>query len=79
MTIKKWFVNQSGMFACFAYQKPFDGEYLKGQVQCFSIQVVMNMCFLLSPEKNLVQISLAIFRVKGKNRLPPTHSNSEKK
>jgi len=32
----------------------------KGQVQCFSMQVVMSMCFLLNPEKNFVQIRLVI-------------------
>jgi len=34
---------------------------LKGWVQCFSMQVVMNKCFLLNPEKNMVQISLVVF------------------
>jgi len=32
----------------------------KGQVQCFSMQVVINKCFLLNPE-NLSQIRLVVF------------------
>jgi len=35
-------------------------QHLKGPVQCFSMQVVMNKCFLLNPEKNLVQIRLVL-------------------
>jgi len=34
---------------------------LKGQVHCFSMQVVMNKCFLLNPEKLLVQIRIVVF------------------
>jgi len=34
---------------------------LKAGVHCFSIQVVMNKCFLLNPEKNLTQIHLVVF------------------
>jgi len=34
---------------------------IKCQVHCFSMQVVMNKCFLLNPEKNLTQIRLVIF------------------
>jgi len=46
---------------------------LKGQVHCFSMQVVMNKCFLLNLwEKNLAQIRLALFE---KN----AHFNSEKR
>jgi len=33
----------------------------KGPVLRFSQQVVMNKCFLLDPEKNLLQISAVIF------------------
>jgi len=33
----------------------------KGRVQCFSMQVEMNNCFLLNPEKNLAQIRLVVF------------------
>jgi len=40
---------------------------LKGRVQCFSMQVVMNKCFLLSSEKKLVQIRLVVFEKKCKN------------
>jgi len=46
---------------------------LKCRVQCFSMQVVMNKCFLLNPEKNLVQIRLVVFE-NTKN----AHFNSEK-
>jgi len=35
---------------------------LKSRVHCFTMQVVMNECFLLNPEKNyLAQIRLAVF------------------
>jgi len=34
---------------------------IKGQVQCFIMPAVMNMCFLLNPEKNLAKIRLAVF------------------
>jgi len=33
----------------------------KGRVHCYSMQFVMNKCFLLNPEKNLAQIRLVIF------------------
>jgi len=36
-------------------------HYLKGRVHCFSMQVVMNKCFLLKPEKNLAQIRLVVY------------------
>jgi len=29
---------------------------IKGRVQCFSMQVVMNKRFLLNPEKNLIKM-----------------------
>jgi len=32
----------------------------KGRVHCFSMQVVMNKCFL-NPEKSLAQIRLVVF------------------
>jgi len=38
------------------------------------MQVVMNKCFLLNPEKKLVQIVLSFSRKKQKN----AHFNSEK-
>jgi len=47
---------------------------LKGWVHCFSMQVVMNKCFHLNPEKNLAQIRLAVFEKNTKN----AHFNSEK-
>jgi len=31
-------------------------------MHCFSMQVVMNMCFLLNPDKNLAQIRLVVSR-----------------
>jgi len=35
-------------------------NWLKGWVHCFSMQVVINKCFLLNPEKK-AQIRLVIF------------------
>jgi len=46
---------------------------IKGQVHCYSIQVVMNKYFLLNPEKNLAQICLFVFKKNTKN----AHFNSE--
>jgi len=46
---------------------------LKGRVHCFSMQVVINKCFLLNPEKKLAQIRLIVFEKNAK-----THFNSEK-
>jgi len=43
---------------------------LKSQVQCFSMQVVMNKCFLLNIEKILALIRLVVLE---KNRSTPTH------
>jgi len=40
---------------------------LKGRVHCFSMQVVMNKCFLINPEKNLAQIRLVVFKKNAKN------------
>jgi len=40
----------------------------KGRVHCFSMQVVMNRCFLLNPEKKLTQIRV-IFEKNTKNAL----------
>jgi len=42
-------------------------QTLKGRVQCFSMQAVMNKCFLLNPEKNLAQIRLVVFEKNAKN------------
>jgi len=36
-------------------------SYFKGRVQCFSMQVVMNKCFLLNPEKDLALIRLSFY------------------
>jgi len=48
--------------------------FFKGLVQCFSMQVVMNKCFLLNPEKKLAQICLVVFEKNAKI----AHFNSEK-
>jgi len=40
---------------------------LKGRVQCFSMQVVMNKYFLLNRKKNLAQIRLDVFEKNAKN------------
>jgi len=45
--------------------------HLKGQVQCFSMQVVMNKCFLLNPEKNGADPSC-------REKCKYTHFHSEK-
>jgi len=44
--------------------------YFKGQVQCFSMQVVINKCFLLNPEKTLAQIRLVVLDKNAINALP---------
>jgi len=46
---------------------------LKGRVQYFLMQVVINKCFLLNPKKKLAQIRLVVFEKNTK-----THTNSEK-
>jgi len=51
-----------------------DLKSFKGRAQCFSMQVVMNKCFLLNPEKNLAQIHLVVFEKNAKK----AHFNSEK-
>jgi len=38
----------------------------KGRVYCFSMQVVMNKCFLLNPEKKIGADSSCRFREKRK-------------
>jgi len=35
-------------------------------VHCFSMQVVMNKCFLLNTEKNLAQIRLVVYEKNAK-------------
>jgi len=45
-------------------------DWFKDGAQCFSMQVVINKCFLLNPKKNLAQIRLVVF-VKN------AHFNSE--
>jgi len=49
---------------------------IKGRVHCFSMQVVMNKCFLLflNPKKSLAQIRLVVFEKNAKN----AHFNSKK-
>jgi len=39
---------------------------VKGRVHCFSMQVVLNKCFLLNPEKKLEQIPLVVFEKSAK-------------
>jgi len=46
---------------------------IKGPMQCFSMQVVMNKSFLLNPEKKLAQIRLVVFEKNAKTaKLQPT-------
>jgi len=47
-------------------------------MHCFSMQVAMNKCFLLNPEKKFGADPSCSFREKRTNRLIPTHFNSEK-
>jgi len=58
------------------FKNPGHTEFIpfKGQVQCFSIQVVINKCFFLNLEKKLAQIRLIVFEKNSKN----AHFNSEK-
>jgi len=37
-------------------------QIVKGRVQCFSMQVVINQWFVLNSEKNLAQIRLSFWR-----------------
>jgi len=39
---------------------------IKGRVHCFSMQVVMNKCFLLKSGKKLAQIRLVVFKKNAK-------------
>jgi len=50
----------------------------KGRVQCFSIQVKMNKCFLLNPE-NLTQIRLVVFEKKNAKTAQLRHTPIPKK
>jgi len=43
------------------------GTLFKGRVHCFSMQAVMNKCFLLNLEKKLAQIRLVVFEKHVKN------------
>jgi len=51
----------------------------KGPEQCFSMQVVINMCFLPNPEKKKLE-SRSVFSLsrKTQKRSTPTHSYFEK-
>jgi len=46
----------------------------KGRVHCFSMQIVINKCFLLNPEKKFGADPPAVFVENAKN----AHFNSEK-
>jgi len=41
---------------------------LRDRVHCFSMQVIINKCYLLNPEKNLAQIRLVVLEKKRKKR-----------
>jgi len=47
---------------------------LKGRVQYFSVQVVMNKCFLLNPEKNWHKSTLSF----SEKNAQTAHFNSDK-
>jgi len=40
---------------------------IKGRVHYFSMQIVINKCFLQNPEKKLAQIRLVVFEKNAKN------------
>jgi len=42
------------------------GAVVFSWVQCFSMQVVMNKCFILHPEKNFQDLGLAVFEKNAK-------------
>jgi len=49
-------------------------------MHCFLMQVVMNKCFHLNPEKNLAQIRLVVFEKNAKNTaLIPKNDATEPK
>jgi len=50
---------------CF-FSNTFCYIQIKGWLQWFSMQVVMNKCFLLNPDKNLVHIRLVVFEKNAK-------------
>jgi len=54
-----------------------DQSYFKDRAQYFSIQIVMNECFLLSLKQYFGTDQSCRIQEKRKNRLTPTHSNSE--
>jgi len=60
-------IKRFSIFAHFLAKLPQPGNsevsftILKGQVQCFSNQVLMNKCLLQNPENNLMQIRLVVF------------------
>jgi len=59
-----------------------DSKSSKGRVHCFSMQVVMNKCFLLNSEKKkkFAQIRLFVFEKNTKNaRLIPKNGITETK
>jgi len=43
-------------------------KQFKCLVECFLIQVVINKCFLLNPEKKLAQIRFVVFEKNAKKR-----------
>jgi len=51
--------------------------WLKGRVQCFSMQVLMRNSFLLNPEKNWCRSVLLFLKKKQKNCSIPTHCYSQ--
>jgi len=50
-------------------------RFVKSRVQCFSVQVLINKCFLLNPEKKIGADPSCRFR---KKRQKAPHFNSEK-
>jgi len=53
-----WAAHHQSLCCTWAYER--NGPCI-GRVQCFSMQVVMNKCFLLNPEKIFVQIRAVVF------------------
>jgi len=73
LVIEKFSKGQIRPKVCIAQNQSVSPD-LKGRVHCFSMQVVMNKCFLLNPEKNFGADPSGRFREKRKKRT----FNSEK-
>jgi len=63
--LRNWSTN---LWLAYFFIKILYKRWLKGRVHCFSMQIVMNKCFLLNPEKKkLAQIRFVVFEKNPKN------------